>query len=260
MRKGVVLAALVLTACGGARAERVELSGRQDSRAYRLGGFESVSLEGPDRVIVRVGGAAGVSAAGDSAVLDQLEVRVERGALKIGRKRNGWTSVNGDRERAVITVTVPRLAAAAVAGSGEMTVDRVAGGSFAAAVSGSGDLRVDEVRGDALSAAVAGSGDLTVARAAVRRAELSMAGSGDLRVAGTAGTVAASIAGSGDIDASGLQGATGQVSIAGSGNAAIRAQDAAQVSIVGSGNALVHGTANCQVSKLGSGGARCGLG
>ena len=259
MRTMAMIGTMLLAACGSAGANGVALSGRQETRTLNGGSFDRIALEGPDRVVVRVGGRASVQAAGDAAVLDQLEVRNEDGELQIGRKRSDRSSVNGDRDRALVTVTVPTLRGASVSGSGGMAVDRVSGDGFAAAVAGSGELRVDEVRARQLRASVSGSGDLLLGRVAARSAELAMAGSGGLSLAGSADSVAASIAGSGRIDAGRLAGRTGKVSIAGSGHAAIRARDAAEVAILGSGNAVVHGTANCRTSKMGSGSARCGV-
>ena len=257
MREVVIGAALLLAACGGAQAERVALSGQTETRAVPVGAFDKVELKGPDRVIVRVGGAPSVSISGDRAVLDRMDVRVESGKLVVQRRGRGW-SVNGDRERATITVSVPRLAAAAVGGSGEMTVDRVAGGDFAAAVGGSGDLRVEEARARKLEAAVGGSGDLRIGRVEADSVEMAIGGSGGIGMAGRARMVEAAIAGSGEIDAGGLLARTAEVSMAGSGDAAVHATETATISIAGSGDVTVTGGARCETSKMGSGQVRCG--
>lgn len=252
-------AVLLLAACGGAQSERVKLSGRTENRPVSVAMFDKVELKGPDRVIVRVGGNPSVSMTGDVAVLDTVETVVEDGKLVVRRKGRGW-SVSGAGERATITVTVPRLAAASVGGSGEMTVDRVSGGDFAAAIGGSGDLHVGDVRAGKLEAAIGGSGDLKFDRVEADKVEMAIGGSGSIDAAGRARSVEASIAGSGDVLASRLQADTAAVSIAGSGTANVHARTTAKIAIVGSGDAVVSGTARCETSKMGSGSVRCGGG
>lgn len=256
MRAGVLAAVLVLGGCGFSQAERVKLSGRNEVRPMNVAEFDRVELKGPDRVIVRVGGAQSVAAAGDAAVLDTLEAAVEGGKLVIRRKGRG-VNIFGDADRATVTVTVPRLAGAAVGGSGEMNVDRVNGGDFEAAIGGSGDLRIGEVRARKLEAAIGGSGDIRLDRVDADSVEMAIGGSGSVNAAGRARSVAASVAGSGDVLASRLEAETAEVSIAGSGTANVHARTAAEIAIVGSGDAVISGTARCKVSKVGSGEARC---
>lgn len=248
---------LMLTACGLNQSERVQLSGRSEQRPVVVAAFDKVELKGPDRVVVRVGAAQSVSIEGDSAVLALMDVAVENDKLVVKRNTRN-TNVSGDKERATVTVTVPRLAAAAVGGSGDMTVDRVGGGDFAAAVGGSGDLRIGQAQAGKIEAAVGGSGDLKFDRVEATSVEMAIGGSGTIEVAGRARSVEATIAGSGDIEAAGLLTRTAGVSIAGSGNAAVNASESARVSIAGSGDVTVSGGARCETSKIGSGSVRCG--
>jgi len=258
MREGLMGGALLLLAgCGLAKAERIELSGRSEQRAVQVSAFDKVQLKGPDRVVVQVGGAQSVSLAGDSAVLDRLEVRVDDGELVVRRKGRNW-SVSGMRERAMITVTVPRLAAAAVGGSGEMSVDKVGGSNFAAAVGGSGELRIGQAQAGKVKAAVGGSGDLRFDRIDADSVEMAIGGSGTIAAAGRTRMVEAAIGGSGDVEAGALAARTAEIAIAGSGNAAINASETAKISIAGSGDVNVSGGARCQTSKMGSGSVRCG--
>ena len=257
MREFVATAVLVLAACSGVQAERVTLSGRTETRPVAAAAFDKVELEGPDTVIVRVGAGTSVSMAGDAAVLDTLEAVVEDGKLVVRRKGRGW-NISGEREKATVTVTLPRLAAASVGGSGQMTVDRVDGAAFAAAVGGSGDLRIGEVRAGKLELAVGGSGDLKLDRVASNSVKMAIGGSGTIDAAGRTRSVEAAIAGSGDIMASRLEAETAAVSIAGSGNAKVHARTTAKIAILGSGDAVIAGPARCETSKMGTGTVRCG--
>lgn len=253
----LALPLLLLAACGHSQGERVQLSGRTEQRPVQVAAFDKVELKGPDRVVVRVGAAQSIAIEGDSAVLDKVELVVEEGKLVV-RRKDRWSSVSGGKERATVTITVPRLAAAAVGGSGDMSIDRVGGGDFEAAVGGSGELRIGEARAGKIEAAVGGSGDLRFERVEADSVEMTIGGSGTIGVAGRARSVEAAIGGSGDIEAAGLATRTAEVAIAGSGNAAVNASDTAEISIAGSGDVTVSGGAKCQTSKMGSGSVRCG--
>jgi len=258
MREGVIGAMLLLAACGGAQAERVKLSGQTETRRVGVAAFDKVELKGPDRVIVRVGGAPGVQISGDRALLDRMQIAVERDGKLVIRRRDR-SSVNGERERVTVIVSVPRLAAASVSGSGEMAVDRVGGaGEFAAAVGGSGDLTTGQVEAGKLDAAIGGSGNLRFDRIEAQEVSMVIGGSGTINATGRARRIEASIGGSGDIEATGLQASDASVSIAGSGSANVFASGLAKVTLVGSGDAVVAGGARCETSKAGSGSVRCG--
>lgn len=255
---------LLLAACSaGAAEEKVALSGKRVSKSFATAAFDTVSLEGPDDVVVRVGPVASVTAQGDSALVDRLRIAVEKGSLKIGRRGggSGWAIFSRDRSDArqavTIVVTVPALTAAVLAGSGDMRVDKAASGKFSAVVAGSGDLSIDSVRARETDAAVAGSGDLLLADVETDALEMAIAGSGNIDVRGRARRAELSIAGSGDIRAAALRSDTANVAVAGSGNIAVRAETSADISIVGSGDVDIHGPAACKTSKLGSGTVRC---
>jgi Putative auto-transporter adhesin, head GIN domain len=234
----ITAAVLPLAACNfanGMSGDVVQPSGSGGTRNFDVAGFTDVSLRGADDVVVKSGPAFKVTAEGDSALLDRLEIRKDGDTLRIGRKDGDW-KWGGDRG-ARITVTLPKLLSASVAGSGDMTVER-ADGNF--------------------DASIAGSGNLSIAQFAGGKADLSVAGSGDLRIAaGQASEIDASIAGSGDIDAAGLKAARGDISIAGSGSLRAQVTGEADISIVGSGDVELTGGAKCSVSKMGSGEARC---
>ena len=234
---------LLLTACGQGEA----IEGRPvapttaqpggtlqpSARSYALTGFTAVESSGPDRVEVRVGPDFSVRAEGPPAVLATLVVAREGEALMIARER-GSDRVRGT---ATLFVTLPRIVAVSLRGSGTVTVD--------------------QVRGPSLDATVAGSGDLTIGRAAVEVATLNLGGSGELRVGGTAGRLTLSSAGSGDVDLSGLTAGQATVTVQGSGDVTGRVTGPASVSVMGSGDVRLLGGADCRISVMGSGKVRC---
>lgn len=231
---------LFATACSASADNGEPLSGVKGSRAFAASGFNAVSLRGPDNVIVKVGGAESVSAVGDQAILDRLEIEVVDGTLRVGRKKKDGMMSWGSSERgsATVTVTLPALKGASIAGSGDMNVDRVETASFDGSIAGSGSLSIGSLAASSVDFSIAGSGDAHVA-------------------AGKADSLDISIAGSGDFDAGALAARTADISVAGSGGVKAGVSDAADVSIIGSGDVELFGNARCSVSKIGSGDVRC---
>lgn len=239
MRIPTVLAAAAIaiaaTGCTGARSQD---SGPTVQRNYPIGAFDRIEVAGPYEVEVRTGADPGVSASGPERAIERMVVEVDGGTLKVHpRRRNGLNFNWSNDETVRLAVTVPSLRGADIAGSGTISVDRVAGEMFEGGVAGSGDLRLGQVE--------------------VQRLKMGIAGSGEIRAAGRARAVEYDIAGSGDIDAGELQAEEAKVSITGSGNVNGNATQTASVDIAGSGDVRLRGGAQCRVSKAGSGNVDC---
>jgi hypothetical protein len=237
MRGAILIPVLMLGACS--MGEAGESKGKQGARDFPVGTFDRISLTGSPNVIVTVGGAPSVRAEGDSALIEKLEIKVENGILRIGQRRGKWSTGWGKSHGAVtIRVSAPSLAAAEIAGSGDMKIDKVEGDEFAGEIAGSGEIQLASLR--------------------ARNASFSIAGSGGVTATGSAETASFEIAGSGGVRAAGLQVKRAKVSIAGSGNVETRAVESANVDIMGSGDVVVTGGGKCSVNKMGSGDVRCG--
>jgi hypothetical protein len=230
-------AAAATAACSQGHAEN---GGPTVSRDYKIGNFDRIEVAGPYNVQVHTGAAASASARGPEKMIERLVVEVKDGKLLIHSQDNRgfnfhWGSHHGSVE---LTVTVPQLSGAAIAGSGDIAVDHVSGDQFAGEVGGSGSISLGAVE--------------------VKSIKLSIGGSGGIKAgAGSSQTADYAIAGSGDIDAGGLAVQQAKVSIAGSGNARANAIGTAEVNVMGSGDVEISGGAKCQVNKAGSGDVRC---
>jgi DUF4097 and DUF4098 domain-containing protein YvlB len=235
----IAAAAVLLAGCGMVRAESRAEDGPPGSRSFAAKGFDRVSLRGSDNVVVRVGSAESVTATGPEDVLEKLKIEVVNGELRIGREKSGWNmGWSSDRGSTTITVTVPSLRGASVAGSGDMQVDTVSAPSFDGSIAGSGNLAIASLTADAAS--------------------LDIAGSGDVSVAGQTKSLDISIAGSGNLSAANLRAERAKIKIAGSGDVRAHVSGEADVSIVGSGDVTLAGNPRCRTSKMGSGDVRCG--
>jgi hypothetical protein len=239
LRGTMVAAGAMVLALSGCTAGQAQDGGPTVQRQFAVGAFDKLEVAGPYDVTVATGGQPSAQARGSEKLLEHTMVEVKNGTLHIYPKReNNWFGgFRWSGGKAVFQVTVPMLTAAAVAGSGNINVNRVQTGEFAGSVAGSGNLGIGQLQVQKLGLEIAGSGAATAAgRAAEARYE---------------------IAGSGDIDAGRLQVERLKAEIAGSGNIRAHASASADVDIAGSGDVEVTGGAKCNVSKAGSGDVRC---
>ncbi|WP_447756776.1 head GIN domain-containing protein [Sphingopyxis fribergensis] len=208
------------------------------TQSYALTGFTGVEVAGPDDVTIRQGERFSISARGRKETLDRLEIKLDGTRLVIGRKREGFGFSSIDEDDLDIAITMPRLTALRLTGSGSIDADAAGG--------------------DTVEAAVTGSGDLKVAKLTAKSADMKVSGSGDIEIAGgTIGSGEFSVTGSGDIDAESLVATTLDVSITGSGNVDAQATGKADISILGSGDVTIGGGAKCSTRQIGSGTATC---
>ena len=223
---------------GKAAAPRAADAGPAATRNFALSGFTGVQVTGPDDVTIRRGDAFSVSARGPQADIDELEIKIDGDRLSIGRKREGFSLGRRDGEDVDIRITMPRLTAVRLTGSGE--------------------IDADAMEGDTVEVAITGSGDVRVGKLAAKRAVVTVSGSGDLDVdGGSVEDASFQVTGSGGIDAEPLAATTLDIAITGSGDVEAQATGTADIRILGSGDATVTGGAKCATRVTGSGIATC---
>ena len=211
---------------------------RGGTMVYAADGFDKVGLGTGATVAVRVGPAWSVEASGPPAAFANLRIARDGRSLEIGRRLRDRRADAALERQVRIAITMPRIAAGAVGGSGRMIVDRVTGDRFDAAVGGSGSLALDGV--------------------AARDLHVAVGGSGSVSAKGRAERLQASVGGSGGVDAPGLRAASATVSIGGSGSVSAHVAGPAIVSVAGSGDVDLGPAARCTTSRFGSGRVRCG--
>lgn len=237
--RGMAVAIVAAAALAGCSEGRSESGGPQVSRAYPVAAFDKIEVMGPYDVTVTTGGQPGAQASGRERDIERMVVEVVDGTLRIHPQKSKGLGIRFSRGETVrLNVTAPSLSSAEIAGSGEISVDKVSGDSFESGIAGSGDIRVGQV--------------------AVKQLKAAIAGSGHFKAAGRAETAEYEIAGSGEIEAGDVVANAAKVSIAGSGDVQANATGTADVDIGGSGNVRVTGGAKCNVSKAGSGDVQCG--
>lgn len=220
-------AVLILATLAAASANAAE-------RRFDLGGFDKVAVSGSDDVSIRHGTGFSVVATGAQDDLDKLDIKVEGGQLKVGRKSSGW---NWSGKDVAVAVTMPALRGLAI--------------------SGSADVRADKGAADVFDVRVSGSGNVDVASLDAKTTNVSVSGSGDVRMAGRCGAQNVKVAGSGNVDLLALNCVNSAISVAGSGDVMARASGQAAISIAGSGDVTITGGAKCTKKVAGNGNVRC---
>lgn len=206
-----------------------------ESRDLQFHGFTAINLLSGDDVKVTQGPAFLVRVSGRPADLDQLDLRIEYGALLIGRRE----VPSAQLKRVQFEVTMPAINALTVTGAGDLDVEGITSEAAQLTVAGVGNLKVSELNGTSAKLSITGSGDLDVEGGQVDRADFQVTGSGDLGAENLkARTVRARNTNSGDIEAT--------------------ASGTASIEILGSGDVTIKGGARCTTKAIGSGKARCG--
>lgn len=156
-------------AAAGATIQRVALT--RETRD--VAAFEGVSLAGAGEVHITVGPKVSVVVEAETEVLKDVRTEVRDGLLIIdyeGRgRRNGPLTAH---------VTLPRLTAVLLGGSGRIQFSGVNGGETAVSLSGSGAI-TGTGKLDSLQLAISGSGEAEFEDLVTKDANVSISGSGD---------------------------------------------------------------------------------
>lgn len=171
-----ILAAIALAGCGGGPT----VTERRDLHA-----FTGIDVDHSMDVTVRRGARpAAVVRAGEN-VIDDVHTRVKDGTLQLRGRGDAIVIGSDPVDDAEVTLTVPRLDRLDVGGSGNVTIDRLAGDALTVNVDGSADVRAAGSV-ERLAIEIDGSADLDLRDLAAERARVDVSGSGEVRLGRTA--------------------------------------------------------------------------
>jgi hypothetical protein len=214
--------------------ETVQGNGNIKRQARQVAHFSGVAVSVPGQVEIRSGGSSeGLTIETDDNLLPLIETVVEDGTLKIRNK----DKVNIKPRKLTIVVQARELDRLAMAGSGSIDADRVAGSKVRFDIGGSGSIKVRKAEGESIDVNLGGSGDLKVAE-------------------GNARSLSASIGGSGTIDMTRVPVDKASVTVAGSGDATLWIKNSLSLTVAGSGDVNYYGDPQVSKSVVGSGGAK----
>lgn len=200
--------------------------------------FTAVELRYFGQVVLHHGEPCGLEIEGDPDVVPKVrgEVRDQVLVLEVGdtwleRLTSGLLLVANRPLR--FHVTLPRLTAVTVTGSGE--------------VDGEGWT------GEELHVRVSGQGEVRLPRLEYRTLEATVSGRGELRLSGTGQQAKVSISGSADVVAPELVVGSAEVRIAGQGNVELHVRERLEVRIAGFGAVRYHGDPKVKQTISGAG-------
>lgn len=191
----LTLAGLVRVADAGwfGKGDRIEGSGKLETRSFDLDDFEAVRLDGGLDLDIRVGETRSVEIKLDDNLFENLEIAVKGGELRIG-----WDEDCDPSRKCLGTIRVPDLRKLQINGAGDVDLDGLDGGDFTFVLRGAGDL---EARGKvhSLEIDLHGAGDVDAKDVEAKHVDVTVAGAGDVKVTATE-SIEAAVHGVGDID------------------------------------------------------------
>jgi hypothetical protein len=218
MFAAILLSALLLSACSvslGSR-ETVKGSGVLATETRSVSGFDALDLVGSADITVSFGDSESLTIEAEDNILPLVRTRVRGNTLVIDFKPNTTVEVTKPIR---ITLTMKTLTEASIPGSGNITVNSLAG---------------DKVKFD-------------------------LPGSGNITAGGEVNSVNIIFKGSGNILCGELQAKSATVDLTGSGNVTVYASESVDITLDGSGNVTYLGNpANVKTSTPGSGEVRAG--
>jgi hypothetical protein len=267
----ILLAALLLTGCG---FQMVTGSGKITTENRNASGFSSISLAGIGNVYLTQGEPESVRIEAEDNLIPYFDTSVQGTTLKVGVKDQYMGISLRPTQPVKFYVTVARLEAVTLAGSGDIFAGDLQTNTFKISLLGSGDISTDSLTASYLdvtlsgsgnirlgtvsasedvTANIAGSGDIKVNALTAKKVSSKTAGSGNITINGQVTEQSAEVLGSGDYRAGGLKSETAIVKVSGSGNSQVSASKTLNVTVLGSGDVSYSGSPQISVSIAGSG-------
>jgi len=204
------------------------------TRNFGITSFDRIRVDGPYKVVLKVGVAPFASATGSQAALDEVAVEVQGRTLVVHPSRSSWGGFPGEN-KGPVEIRI---------GTHELTQ---------AWLNGSGSLQIDRIRGLTFDLSVQGSGAVGIGQAEVDQLRVSVGGTAAAILAGKAGKASVTVRGMSSFDGSRL--ASRDAAITADGPATIKADVANSATIEGYGPATI--TLPAAPAKIG---VRIGLG
>lgn len=128
------------------------------TRNFGITSFDRIRVDGPYKVVLKVGVAPFARASGGQAALDEVAIDVQGRTLVVHPNRSSWGGFPGESRGPVeIHIGTHELGQAWLNGSGSLQIDRVRGLSFDLSVQGSGAVTIDQAEVDQLRVSVGGT-------------------------------------------------------------------------------------------------------
>jgi hypothetical protein len=189
-------------------------SAKTTTQSRDLKGYSQIRLEGPLDLEVSEGSGYAFELTADDSKQDVFTTRVEKDTLVISTRRG----LHWNLGEAKAKITLPKLAAVHVQGSGDVKVRSLASPhDFTLSIQGSGDVSVQGSM-NKVTVSISGSGDVELSGGSAQALSVSTSGSGDVEAKDLpAKVVSVQTQGSGDVSAT-VTGGPAEFSTSGSGD------------------------------------------
>lgn len=227
---------------------------------YEIEEFHKLAIGGGGKVILQQGAQPALSIEAPESVLDELQVSVVDGELRIGME-----SMSGFRflfnfgrrfesDRITYYVTVKEIESMKFSGGLHVDASSLSVNDLKIVNSGAVKASYESIQGKGLEIVVSGSASVNLVELDLK--ELSVRASGSMKMSVNSGSVnrqVVRISGSADYDALELVSQEAKFSISGAGKAKVRVESSLDVSISGSGTIHYSGAASVNQRISGSG-------
>ena len=167
-------------------------SGVIKTETRQVAPFEVIQSKGSIDLDVRIGPQLAVTVEADDNLFGVILTQVSGDALVVDTKGN-WNS----NHATVVHITLPRLTALGIEGSGDAKLKGLSGGKLGVKIEGSGDVE-GSGRVDSLHLVIEGSGDADMGKLDADEVQVRIDGSGDA-VVSSEKALDVTIHGSGDV-------------------------------------------------------------
>ncbi|WP_348694878.1 DUF2807 domain-containing protein [Duganella fentianensis] len=216
---------------------------------------DSIDINGPLQVEIKVGNATGLQVEGDSNLLPMVRTDASGGLLRV------WVDGKVNSSNALrVTYTTPALRQIQSNGSGRLIVTGLNGGALTlsqngsrqvqlaghvsrleARLNGSGSVTAAGLQSGSTTASLHGSGKLDLGRVDGERLELDVRGSGGVHASGMVRNMNVRVYGSGSASLAGLQSQNAELVTYGSGSITAAVSQSLVATSNGSGYVTVYG-------------------
>jgi hypothetical protein len=247
----IILATLVLSACGIGDGKTVRGSGNVVEETRAVSGVSGVELATIGTLTIAVGDTESLRIEAEDNLMEYLETEVRNGRLSIETQDN----IRLDAKRPVnYYLTVTGLDTIEISSSGDIQAPDLEAERFSINISSSGDLEMGDLEADSLTVRISSSGDVTMGVLDANTLEVDISSSGNLTIAsGQVKTQNITISSSGNYTAQDLESDEAVVRLSSSGSATIWVQDYLKANLSSSGDLRYRGNPTVDATTTSSG-------
>lgn len=229
MKNIILLLILVVAGVQTALSQKIKGTGPRVTRTLDLASFEKIESNISADVEITQGSTQKITVEGQANIIDLIQTEVSDNKWKIKFPKNTW----GDYEDLKIKITLPKLTAVGLGGSGSIiTTNMFTADEFNVGVSGSGTVKV---------------------MVEANRVDCGLSGSGNIHLQGKTHDLKIGTSGSGNVKALDFSASQVKIGISGSGSCEVSATDMLEAGISGSGSIRYKGQPKIKTGISGSG-------